>query len=47
MAGSHGTIRFRITALATVVVALVLFAAAIGLILLQRQQLIANLDNSL
>ena len=42
-----GSIRFRITAMATLVVAIVLGAAALALIALQRQQLFANLDASL
>ena len=43
----RSTIRFRITAIATVVAAIVLGASALTLVILQRQQLTANLDNSL
>ncbi|MEZ5381204.1 MAG: ATP-binding protein [Microthrixaceae bacterium] len=46
--GQHrGTIRLRVTLVATFVVALVLAGGAIGLISLQRQQLTTNLDSSL
>ena len=41
------TIRFRIAALATVVVALVLVVSAVGLAVVQRQQLTASVDRSL
>ncbi len=42
-----GTIRFRITALATVVVAVVLTLMAAALVLLVRRELLLNLDSSL
>ncbi|MEQ8716141.1 MAG: ATP-binding protein [Acidimicrobiales bacterium] len=41
------TIRFRITVIAGLLVAIVLTASAIGLVVLQRQQLMHNLDASL
>lgn len=41
------TIRFRITVIAGLLVAVVLTASAIGLVVLQRQQLMRNLDASL
>ncbi len=47
LAGRHRSIRLRITALATVLVAVVLTAAAMALVALQRQQLTSNLDSSL
>lgn len=43
----YGSLRFRLTALATVVVAIVLTVTAIALFSLQRRQLTANLDASL
>jgi hypothetical protein len=43
----RGTIRFRITALAVVAVALVLAVTAGALVTVQRRQLTANLDSSL
>lgn len=43
----RGSIRLRITALATMLVAIVLVVAAIVLVLLQRQQIRSNLDSSL
>ena len=42
-----GSIRFRLTALATVAVAVVLVATAVALVTIQRRQLTANLDGSL
>jgi signal transduction histidine kinase len=42
-----GSIRFRITAIAAVVVALVLAAVAIALVALVQRELFSNLDNSL
>lgn len=42
-----GTLRFRLTGLATVVVALVLMVSAIAVLAVQRRQLVANLDASL
>lgn len=42
-----GSIRFRISLLATLASAIVLIVAATALVALQRQQLFANLDNSL
>lgn len=43
----RSTIRFRITAVAAVVAAVVLGVSAVALVLVQRQQLVANLDRSL
>jgi signal transduction histidine kinase len=42
-----GTIRFRVTLIATVAVAIVLLVAAIALIAVQRRQLTANLDDAI
>ncbi len=42
-----GSLRVRLTAIATLVVAVVLSGSALGLVVLQRSQLTANLDNSL
>ena len=42
-----GSVRFRITALATVVVALVLTGVSVALVLSQRSQLTSNLDQAL
>ena len=42
-----GSIRFRITAVATAVVALVLVVTGVVIVVVQRQQLYANLDDSL
>ena len=44
---NRGSIRFRITAVATVAVAVVLTIAAIALVLVQRSQLVAGVDNAL
>lgn len=41
------TVRFRVTALATLVVATLLTATGAGLVIAQRRQLIANLDGAL
>lgn len=43
----RGSIRFRVTALAALLAALILGCAAVALVALQRQQLTSNLDNSL
>ncbi len=47
LARRSGTIRFRITAIATVVVAVVLVLAGAALVLIQRNQLTSNLDQTL
>lgn len=47
LSSRFGTIRFRITAIATIAVAAVLTLVAIALVVLMRQELFTNLDNSL
>lgn len=47
LASRFGTIRFRITAMAAIVVAVVLTIVAVALVALLRQELFTNLDNSL
>ena len=42
-----GSLRFRLSAVATVVVAVVLTVASIALLRVQRRQLTINLDNTL